>query len=45
MEIEISTSDPDAVDPREVAETLQAAGWFVLSVSVNEGERYWEGQR
>lgn len=40
MEVEISTSDPDAVDPEAVAEALGA--WFVLSVSVNEGERRWE---
>lgn len=42
MNVEIHTSTPDAVDPQEVAQALIAAGFLVLSVDVNEGERTWE---
>lgn len=42
MDIEISTSDPDSVDPEDIAMTLRAKGYFVLSVSINEGERTWK---
>ena len=42
MDVEISTSSPEAVDPAVVAFTLQQAGFFVLSVDVNEGERTWK---
>lgn len=42
MDVEIYTSDPDAVDPAEVARALEVAGYFVSSVTVNEGERTWE---
>lgn len=42
MEIQIATSDPTAVDPQEIAELLERAGFFVMSINVNEGERYWE---
>lgn len=41
MNVEISTSDPEAVDPKKVAEILSQA-FYVNSVSINEGERYWE---
>ena len=41
MNIDISTSSPDAVDPAEVAKVLTDAGYIVLSVDVNEGERGW----
>ena len=41
MDIEISTSDPDTVDPGDIAAAIERAGYFVLSVSVNEGARYW----
>lgn len=41
MDVEISTSSPEAVDPAVVAHALQSAGFFVLSVTVNEGERKW----
>lgn len=41
MDVEISTSDPDNVDPVRVKDALEAANFFVLSVSVNEGERVW----
>lgn len=36
MDVEISTSDPDHVDPARVAAALQAANLFVLTVTVNE---------
>jgi hypothetical protein len=42
MDIEISTSDPDSVDPEEIAAAIEGAGYFVLRISVNEGERTWE---
>lgn len=42
MNVDIHTSDPDAVDPAEVAAALNAAGYFVISVDVNDGERTWE---
>jgi hypothetical protein len=42
MDVEISTSDPDKVDPGRVAGWLKSAGYYVNSVSINEGERYWE---
>lgn len=42
MEIEISTSDPESVDPFEIAAAIELTGLRVLSVSVNEGERHWE---
>ena len=35
----IYTSDPDNVDPKDVYDALDAAGYFVLSVDVNYGER------
>jgi len=41
MEIQIFTSDPDNVNPEEIARTLLHAGWFVGSVDVNDGERVW----
>lgn len=44
MDIEISTSDPANVDPSEIASAIEGAGYFVLSVSVNEGERRWESE-
>lgn len=36
MDVEISTSDPDNVPPARVAAALQAANFFVLTVTVNE---------
>lgn len=41
MNIEISTSDPDNVDPAVIAAAVEQAGLFVLEVVVNEGERTW----
>lgn len=42
MNIEISTSDAEQVDPTDIAEILTSYGFFVMSVSVNEGERFWQ---
>lgn len=42
MDISISTSDPDNVDPEVVAQALEAAGFLVISVDVNDGDRTWE---
>jgi len=42
MDVMIYTSDPDAVDPAEVAQLLSNGGFFVASVNVNDGERRWE---
>ena len=42
MEIEISTSDPEAVDPKEIAHLIELGGFYVASVSINDGERRWE---
>ena len=42
MDVEISTSSPEAVNPAAVALALQQAGFFVLSVDINEGERTWK---
>lgn len=44
MHVEISTSDPDHVDPAEIAAAIEAAGYFVLEVSVNEGQRAWAAE-
>lgn len=41
MDISIYTSDSDNVDPQDVATRLGLAGYLVLSVDVNDGERYW----
>lgn len=42
MNVMVYTSDPDSVDPAFVAGTLETAGFFVASVSINDGERLWE---
>jgi len=42
MDIMIYTSDPDKVDPAEIADALSKANYLVLSVNVNDGERTWE---
>lgn len=42
MNIEISTSDPDAVDPEEIGRLIERRGYYVATVSVNEGQRLWE---
>lgn len=34
MNVVCYTSDPDNVDPNEVQQALEAAGFFVLSVEV-----------
>jgi hypothetical protein len=44
MDVSISTSDPDNVDPVMVKDALEAANLFVLSVTVNDGERVWESE-
>jgi len=41
MDISIFTSSPEAVDPAEIADALEKAGYLVISVDVNEGERVW----
>lgn len=42
MDVDIRTSDPDKVDPEEVAQLLSNGGFFVASVTINGGERKWE---
>jgi hypothetical protein len=42
MDVMLYTSDPDQVDPYVVRNALEAAGFFVASVTVNDGERKWE---
>lgn len=42
MNISIDTSDPTHVDPAEIAAAVTAAGYLVLSVDVNDGERTWQ---
>jgi hypothetical protein len=39
MDIEITTSDADAVDPLHVYHLLTKAGYLVHEVSINFGER------
>lgn len=41
MNIDIATSDPDAIDPAEIAKVLENADYFVATVNVNDGERQW----
>jgi hypothetical protein len=41
MNIDIDTSSPDQVDPAEIADALREAGYLVLTIDVNEGERVW----
>lgn len=42
MEVEIWTSDADAVDPAEVARLLEKHGnFYVHSVTINDNERTW----
>jgi hypothetical protein len=42
MDVMIYTSDPDNVNPAEIAEALGKANYLVASVSINDGERTWE---
>jgi hypothetical protein len=42
MDVMIYTSDPDAVDPVQIALVLSNANYFVASVNINDGVRKWE---
>jgi len=42
MKIEITAPDNEAHDPAEIAEVLSAEGYYVSSVSINNGEKFWE---
>ena len=41
MNVLIYTSDPDNVDPAEIAAAIEGANYFVMSVDVNDGTRTW----
>lgn len=38
MEIRIYSSSPESIDPKEIMAAVEAAGYFVLSVEVVDGE-------
>lgn len=42
MEIKIATSDADDVSPVQVAMLLEWEGYYVRSVTINDGERTWK---
>lgn len=42
MDVHIYTSDPEAVDPERIAHLLEGDNFFVLSVTINDGERKWD---
>lgn len=42
MNVNITTDDPDAIDPAEIAKILEDADYFVATVNVNGNERQWK---